>query len=48
LIEKSVPELRVTMPDSTWETMVQKAQISNQSQNTYYETEANMKFVYEG
>jgi hypothetical protein len=36
------------MPDSTWETMVQKAQISNQSQNTYYETEANMKFVYEG
>ncbi|ORX86578.1 coth-domain-containing protein [Anaeromyces robustus] len=48
MLEKSVPVMHVTMPDSTWSEMVQKAQISNQSQNTYFEVEANMKFIYEG
>jgi len=48
MIEKKVPELRVTMPDNTWKTMVEKAQISDQTQNTGFETEANMKFVLDG
>jgi len=48
MIEKSIPEMRISLPNDTWNEMVQKAQITKQTQNTDYEVEANMKFIYEG
>ena len=40
--------MRISLPNDTWNEMVQKAQITKQTQNTDYEVEANMKFIYEG
>jgi len=48
MMEKSIPEMRVTLPESSWNEMVEKAQITRQTQNTDFAVEANLKFVYEG
>ncbi|ORX80823.1 hypothetical protein BCR32DRAFT_220708 [Anaeromyces robustus] len=40
--------MHITMPENTWKEMVKKAQITSQKQNTDFEVEANMSFVYEG
>jgi len=48
MLDKTVPEMRVTMPENSWNEMVEKAQIEYQSDRTGFEVEADLKFVYEG
>jgi len=48
MLDKSIPEIRITMPDSSWEEIVEKAQIKYQSDRTGFGVEADMKFIYEG
>jgi len=48
MMEKSIPEMRVTLPESSWNEMVQLAQITEQYEKTDYVVEAQLKFIYEG
>ncbi|ORX61215.1 coth-domain-containing protein [Piromyces finnis] len=47
MLDKKVPEIRITMPESSWNEMVEKAQIEYQSDRTGFGVEADMKFIYE-
>jgi len=48
MLDKSIPEIHINMPESSWSEMVEKAQIQYQSDRTGFGVEADMKFIYEG
>jgi len=48
MMENSIPEMHIFMPNATWNEMVKNAQIKKQKQITHYKTMALLKFIYKG
>jgi len=48
MLDKSIPEMRVTMPDELWKEVVEKAQIKYQDERSKFGVNAKLKFIYEG
>ncbi|ORX47611.1 coth-domain-containing protein [Piromyces finnis] len=48
IMETRVPEMRVTLGNDTWNEMVEKAQVNDLSKSSPFETQAQMKFIYDG
>jgi len=48
MMEKSIPEMRVTLPESSWSEMIEKAQVEYQDERTGFGVDADLKFIYEG
>jgi len=48
MMEKSIPEMYVTLPENSWSEMIEKAQVEYQDERTGFGVEATLKFIYEG
>ena len=48
MMEKSIPEMRITLPENSWNEMLEKAQINDSKAKSDESIDANLKFLYEG
>jgi len=48
IMEETVPEIRITLPDKKWKKMIEEGQITEQNEKPTTEYDATLKFVYDG
>ncbi|ORX60895.1 coth-domain-containing protein [Piromyces finnis] len=48
IMEESVPEMRITLPEKKWKKMIEEGQVVEQEEKSETDYAANLKFIYEG
>jgi len=46
MMEESIPEMRISMPENLWNEIVEKAQVSQESEINKFTVDADLKFIY--